>query len=81
MFNITIGDEGRPITDFTHRLSYDDLEQDARTVLRDLTPQEREYLTQRVHGLLSKDLTPPEYLLNKVNSLLESVDGHSMQNK
>jgi two-component system CheB/CheR fusion protein len=42
LFNITIGDEGRPITDFTHRLSYDNLEQDARTVLRDLAPQERE---------------------------------------
>src|SRR5215472_6710920 len=42
LFNITVSDEGRPITDFTHQLSYDGLAEDARTVLRDLTPVERE---------------------------------------
>jgi two-component system CheB/CheR fusion protein len=42
IFNITTSDEGRPITDFTHRLEYERLAEDARTVLRDLTPIERE---------------------------------------
>ena len=45
LFNITSGDEGRFITDFTHRLDYDDLAADARKVLRDLASTERE-----VHG-------------------------------
>src|SRR6516225_8096036 len=45
LFNIVAGDEGRSITDFTHRLEYDDLADDARKVLRDLTSSERE-----VHG-------------------------------
>ena len=36
------GDEGRSITDFTHRLEYDDLAADARKVLRDLASTERE---------------------------------------
>jgi two-component system CheB/CheR fusion protein len=45
LFNIVAGDEGRSITDFTHRLDYDDLAGDARKVLRDLASTERE-----VHG-------------------------------
>jgi two-component system CheB/CheR fusion protein len=45
LFNIATGDEGRLITDFTHRLDYDDLAGDARKVVRDLTSTERE-----VHG-------------------------------
>ena len=45
LFNIATGDEGRLITDFTHRLDYDDLAADARKVLRDLHSSERE-----VHG-------------------------------
>ena len=42
LFNIAAGDEGRSITDFTHRLDYDDLAGDARKVLRDLASTERE---------------------------------------
>ena len=42
LFNIVAGDEGRPITDFTHRLDYDDLAGDVRKVLRDLSSIERE---------------------------------------
>jgi two-component system CheB/CheR fusion protein len=41
-YNITARDEGRPVTDFTHRLDYDRLRQDATAVLRKLTPIERE---------------------------------------
>jgi two-component system CheB/CheR fusion protein len=42
LFNIQPGDEGRPITDFTHRLDYDKLAGDARKVLDSLTPIETE---------------------------------------
>jgi two-component system, chemotaxis family, CheB/CheR fusion protein len=42
LFNIAASDQGRSITDFTHRLDYDDLAGDARKVLRNLTTTERE---------------------------------------
>jgi two-component system, chemotaxis family, CheB/CheR fusion protein len=42
LFNLAPGDEGRSITDFTHRLEYNDLAADARKVLRDLGASERE---------------------------------------
>lgn len=41
IFNIVPGDEGRPIADFTHRLEYPDVINDASKVLSDLTPIER----------------------------------------
>jgi two-component system CheB/CheR fusion protein len=42
LFSIVPSDEGRPITDFTHQLEYDDLVEDARTVLASLVPAGRE---------------------------------------
>ncbi|HEY1615402.1 MAG TPA: chemotaxis protein CheB [Rhizomicrobium sp.] len=42
VFSIARGDEGRLITDFTHRLDYGDLASDARSVLEQLTPIEHE---------------------------------------
>jgi two-component system CheB/CheR fusion protein len=42
LFSITPADEGRPITDFTHQLEYDDLIKDARAVLAELAPVRRE---------------------------------------
>jgi two-component system, chemotaxis family, CheB/CheR fusion protein len=42
LFSITPADEGRPITDFAHRLDYDGLIRDARGVLADLTPLRHE---------------------------------------
>jgi two-component system, chemotaxis family, CheB/CheR fusion protein len=42
LFSITQADEGRPITDFTHQLEYNDLVKDARSVLSDLAPIRRE---------------------------------------
>ncbi|HJZ30089.1 MAG TPA: chemotaxis protein CheB [Hyphomicrobiaceae bacterium] len=41
IFNVVPGDEGRPITDFTHRLIYEELTRDARRVLADLAAVER----------------------------------------
>jgi two-component system CheB/CheR fusion protein len=42
LFSITQTDEGRPITDFAHRLEYDELVRDARAVLTDLAMVRRE---------------------------------------
>ena len=42
LFSIKKTDEGRPITDFAHRLAYDDLIKDVRGVLANLTPIRRE---------------------------------------
>jgi two-component system CheB/CheR fusion protein len=41
IFNVVPGDEGRPITDITHRLEYEDLTVDAKRVLADLSGIER----------------------------------------
>lgn len=42
LFNIVVADEGRPITDFTHHLDYRGFAEDARQVLHDLIPIERQ---------------------------------------
>ena len=42
LISITPHDEGRPVTDFAHRLEYDDLVKDAQSVLTHLTPITRE---------------------------------------
>jgi PAS domain S-box-containing protein len=45
LFNLIPSDYGRPISDITHRLKYDDLLPDAETVLQQLTLLEREIKT------------------------------------
>ncbi len=45
-FNITELDTGRSITHFTHRLRHDGVEEEARRVLRDLSPIETEVQSQ-----------------------------------
>jgi two-component system, chemotaxis family, CheB/CheR fusion protein len=42
LFSITLSDEGRPISDFSHRLEHDELIQDMRKVLSDLVPIRKE---------------------------------------
>lgn len=42
LFSITPSDEDRPISDFAHRLEYENLVDDARTVLANLAPIEHE---------------------------------------
>ena len=42
LFNVRPADRGRPVADLTHRLEYDELEEDAARVLDRLTPLERE---------------------------------------
>ncbi len=53
-FNITQGDLGRVITDFTHRLRYENLERDAKKVMESLAPVEAEISTQDDHWLLMR---------------------------
>jgi two-component system, chemotaxis family, CheB/CheR fusion protein len=47
LFSITSSDEGRPISDFSHQLEYDDLISDCRKVLSDLAPIRREIHSRR----------------------------------
>ena len=42
LFNVRITDRGRPISDLTHRLGYEELRSDAEGVLSKLVPVERE---------------------------------------
>ncbi|WP_339749444.1 CheR family methyltransferase [uncultured Rubinisphaera sp.] len=42
LFSVRMNDRGRPLLDFTHRLGYDELQQDATRVLKKLIPVERE---------------------------------------
>ena len=49
LFSITPSDEGRPISDFAHRLEYDSLVGDARKVLANLTPIRHEIRSRDDH--------------------------------
>ncbi|WP_246091576.1 chemotaxis protein CheB [Aliirhizobium smilacinae] len=57
LFNVTRHDIGRAITDFTHQLDYDTIDDDARKVLRELVPIERE-VTSRLGREFSMRLRP-----------------------
>lgn len=50
IFNITSSDLGRPLAHFTHHLGYDQLLDDAKTVLQDLSMLEREIGADRAEG-------------------------------
>jgi two-component system, chemotaxis family, CheB/CheR fusion protein len=47
LFSFTTSDEGRPLSDFTHQLEYDDLVTDARAVIANLTPVRREVRSRK----------------------------------
>jgi two-component system, chemotaxis family, CheB/CheR fusion protein len=53
-FNIIQADLGRVITDFTHKLRYDNLENDAKRVLERLTPIEKEIRSLDDHWLMMR---------------------------
>lgn len=54
LFRVTTSDEGRPIKDFTHKLRYAELEADARAVLKDLAPIEREVESEEGRWFLTR---------------------------
>ena len=69
LFSVTPSDEGRSITDFTHRLSYPNLEGDARTVLKDLAPIEREVESQIGRWFLTR-LRPYRTLDDRIDGVV-----------
>ena len=54
VFSIAPGDEGRPITDFTHRLDYDGLTSDAQLIFDHLTPIEHEVRSKTGRWFLTR---------------------------
>lgn len=69
LFNVTHADEGRPITDFTHQLTYDGLLGDVSAVLRDLTFLEREVVSRAGRWYLTR-LRPYRTLDNKIDGVV-----------
>jgi two-component system CheB/CheR fusion protein len=68
-FNIVAGDEGRPISDFTHRLEYQDLVSDSQRVLADLIPIERTVRTMSGRWVLLR-LRPYRTLEDKIEGVV-----------
>jgi len=56
LFNVRVTDRGRPISDLTHRLGYDELRSDAEGVLKRLIPVEREVQDETGHWYLTRVL-------------------------
>ncbi len=69
LFNIVAGDEGRPVTDFTHRLDYQDMVADARRVLADLVPIERNVRTNAGRWFLAR-LRPYRTFEDKIDGVV-----------
>jgi two-component system CheB/CheR fusion protein len=69
LFNIKLGDEGRPVTDFTHHLDYPTLAGDARKVLNDLTPIEKEIRAGN-QGWYMVRLRPYRTVDNKIDGIV-----------
>jgi two-component system CheB/CheR fusion protein len=67
LFSITLSDEGRPISDFAHRLEYENLVDDARSVLANLTPIKRE--------IRSRDNRWYEVRLRPYRTVDDKIDG------
>jgi two-component system CheB/CheR fusion protein len=54
LFNVRAADRGRPLSDLTHRLGYENLRSDAEAVLAHLTPLEREVRDQEGRWYLTR---------------------------
>ncbi len=54
LFNVRSVDRGRPLSDLTHRLGYDDLPADAERVLKELIPVEREVTDDAAQWYLTR---------------------------
>lgn len=68
LFSIHAGDEGRPVSDFTHRLEYQDLVADAERVLAQLVPIER-----NIHTVNGRWLTTRLRPYRTVDDKIEGV--------
>ncbi len=82
LFSIREVDEGRAITDFTHTLEYDHLVEDARSVIKDLTPIRRE-IHRRDSGWYDVRLRPYRTVEGKIDGViitfLNVTDRHEME--
>ncbi|WP_170844475.1 chemotaxis protein CheB [Aliiruegeria lutimaris] len=82
LFNITAGDVGRSITDFTHNLNYDQVAEDAATVLRDHAPKEREVTNERGEWFLLR-MRPYRTLEDRIDGVVvtfvDLTELHSME--
>ena len=56
LFNIRMADRGRALSDYTHRLGYDELLADAQRVLKNLIPIEREVQDEEQRWYLTRVL-------------------------
>jgi two-component system, chemotaxis family, CheB/CheR fusion protein len=69
IFNIAHGDEGRPISDFTHRLEYTSLTHDAHRVLADLAPIEHTIKSMDARWFLMR-LRPYRTVEDKIDGVV-----------
>lgn len=69
IFNIKSGDEGRPITDFTHRLDYATLVKDTHTIMATLAPIEHEVRSSDNRWFLMR-LRPYRTLDDKIEGVI-----------
>ena len=71
-FNVTQADLGRVITDFTHRLKYDNLANDAKKVLERLAPIETEVGTLDDHWLMMR-MRPYRTVENLIDGIVVTL--------
>jgi two-component system CheB/CheR fusion protein len=69
IFSTTSSDEGRPISDFSHQLEYDELIQDVRKVLSDLVPIRKE-LYGRNNQWFDMRMRPYRTVDNKIDGVV-----------
>jgi two-component system CheB/CheR fusion protein len=69
LFSITSSDEGRPISDFSHRLEYENLVNDTRTVLANLAPIRHE-IRSRDHRWYDVRLRPYRTVDDKIDGVV-----------
>lgn len=71
LFSVSESDIGRPITDFSHKLDYTSIDEDARAVLRDLVPFEKEVKTKTGRWLLMR-LRPYRTVEDRIDGIVAS---------
>jgi two-component system, chemotaxis family, CheB/CheR fusion protein len=71
LFSVTDSDIGRPITDFSHKLDYASIEEDAAKVLRELAPFEKEVKTKTGRWLLMR-LRPYRTVEDRIDGIVVS---------
>lgn len=69
LFNIAESDEGRSITDFTHRLQYDGLAADGQLTLDRLAPVDNEVRIRDGHWFLAR-LRPYRSIEDKIEGVV-----------